>query len=118
PREDASTDAGACPPECNGGCAGGACLIEGSAPTCRSIRGPAGRPCVVQCTTGKPCAGNIDCRGATDCTIDCSDANSCGYGTMYCGTGRCRITCGTDSCLEVTVFALQSSSFCLDCQSP
>lgn len=117
PKEDASADAGPCPPECTGGCAGGACVIKCSTPTCENIKCPAGRPCVVECTTSNAC-DDVDCSRATDCTIECSEARACANGTLSCGRGRCRITCSADGCLNVTVFALDSSSFCLDCRAP
>ncbi|HSO36551.1 MAG TPA: hypothetical protein VLT33_28695 [Labilithrix sp.] len=102
--------AGACPPECNGGCADGACHIncvagddtcangntvptwpEAGWPPAPHVICPEGLPCKVSCAGGGCSSYTISCPSVGSCAIDCVGGN-CTYTHFFCGTGACTLS--------------------------
>lgn len=106
---------GACPPECDGGCADGLCTIrcEGGECKAQTITCPVGFDCVVDCSTeDNACEGSsIDCPAAQACTVACGSGNKkCKNADIYCKDGPCRVECvGGDTCDGTDVFCGSNS---------
>lgn len=135
--------AGACPPACTGGCAGGVCTIDCSTTSacqvatrqcpdgmecsilcagvsaCQgsTLRCPNDAACTVACTNTSTCQGAaIVCPPSAPCDVQCSGSSSCQSGDVICGAGPCHASCtGSASGLDRVECGASCSCSCTDC---
>ncbi len=85
-----------CPPECNGGCADGACnILCGEVYGCATtITCPAGLPCKISCSGAGSCPGiPVYCPADHGCEVAYTGANTCPGLPVFCGNGPCEMDC-------------------------
>lgn len=101
--------AGACPPECTGGCDAGVCQIDCTeVQACRdaTMACPEGYACELTCDSVEGCRGaTLTCPDVFPCTVTCLGSSSaCRRLDVVCGSGVCETSCGDrDVCQDLEI---------------
>lgn len=114
---DVGADGFVCPTAiCNGGCAGGVCLINNPS---NNVTCPPGMPCRVRCIGTEVCVDQIDCGSSTTCEVECTGTQACNGLRLECSSATtCALTCGNPSgCNSIDLRPNGGTALCVACVS-